>query len=129
MELSRDINVAFKQHMAHLADNESQSMMGMVDKIDLTVNVLSIAFWPTYPVMAVHIPPYMSKYQEIFNKFYQVSAMRVRFTLYISWSSAGQVFWQETPVAGQLGPLCAKGQLQIWSKGAASFSVSRLATS
>jgi len=69
MELSRDINVAFKQHMAHLVDSDSQSMMG--DKIDLTVNVLSIAFWPTYPVMQVHIPPYMSKYQEIFNKFYQ----------------------------------------------------------
>ena len=70
MELSRDINVACKQHMSHLVDNESHNMMG--DKIDLTVNVLSIAFWPTYPVMQVHIPPYMSKYQEIFNKFYQV---------------------------------------------------------
>ena len=70
MELSRDINVAFKQHMAHLADNESQNTIG--DKIDLTVNVLSMAFWPTYTVMQVHIPPYMSKYQEIFNKFYQV---------------------------------------------------------
>ena len=70
MELSRDINVAFKQHMAHLADNESQNTMG--DKIDLTVNVLSMAFWPTYTVMQVHIPDYMSKCQEIFNKFYQV---------------------------------------------------------
>jgi len=69
MELSRDINVAFKQHMAHLADNESYN--AIVDKIDLTVNVLSMAFWPTYTVMQVHIPPYMSKYQEIFNKFYQ----------------------------------------------------------
>jgi len=69
MELSRDINVAFKQHMSHLADNESHKVIG--DKIDLTVNVLSMAFWPTYPVMQVHIPPYMSKYQEIFNKFYQ----------------------------------------------------------
>jgi len=69
MELSRDINVAFKQHMSHLVDNESHKVIG--DKIDLTVNVLSMAFWPTYPVMQVHIPPYMSKYQEIFNKFYQ----------------------------------------------------------
>merc|ERR1711915_691572 len=41
------------------------------DKIDLTVNVLSMASWPTYTVMNVIIPPYMLKYQEIFNKFYQ----------------------------------------------------------
>ena len=70
MELSRDINVAFKQHMAHLAGEEGTA--GLADKIDLTVNVLSMAFWPTYAVMQVHIPPYMSKYQTIFNKFYQV---------------------------------------------------------
>merc|ERR1719213_305342 len=69
MELSRDINVAFKQHMSHLVDSESQNMMG--DKIDLTVNVLSMAFCPTYPLMNVLIPPYMLRYQEIFNKFYQ----------------------------------------------------------
>ena len=69
MELSRDINVAFKQHMSHLGgqDNVQEG-----DKIDLTVSVLSMAFWPTYPVMNVVIPSYMQRYQEIFNKFYQV---------------------------------------------------------
>jgi len=67
MELSRDINSAFKQHVSHLGD----SVMTTGDKIDLTVSVLSMAFWPTYPVMNVLIPPYMLKYQEIFNKFYQ----------------------------------------------------------
>jgi len=68
MELSRDINVAFKQHMSHLGgqDNVQEG-----DKIDLTVSVLSMAFWPTYPVMNVVIPSYMQRYQEIFNKFYQ----------------------------------------------------------
>ena len=71
MELSRDINVAFKQHMSHLGCQENSAHEG--DKIDLTVNVLSMAFWPTYPVMNVLIPPYMLKYQEIFNKFYQVN--------------------------------------------------------
>ena len=70
MELSRDINSAFKQHVSHLAD----SVMNSGDKIDLTVSVLSMAFWPTYPVMNVLIPPYMLKYQEIFNKFYQVKS-------------------------------------------------------
>ena len=74
MELSRDINVAFKQHMSHLSGGgggqDSNFQEG--DKIDLTVIVLSMAFWPTYPVMNVAIPPYMLRYQEIFNKFYQV---------------------------------------------------------
>jgi len=67
MELSRDINSAFKQHVSHLSGDQDK----FVDKIDLTVSVLSMAFWPTYPVMNVLIPPYMLKYQEIFNKFYQ----------------------------------------------------------
>merc|ERR1712071_378701 len=64
MELSRDVNVAFKQHMVHLQENER-------DKIDLTVNVLSMAFWPTYPITETHLPSFMSHYQEVFNKFYQ----------------------------------------------------------
>jgi len=69
MELSRDINVAFKQHCAHLEPLER--VQASQDKIDLTVSVLSMAFWPTYPLLQVHIPSYMAKYQEIFNKFYQ----------------------------------------------------------
>ncbi len=31
--------------------------------IDLTVNVLSMAYWPTYQPMEVNIPPEMAKYQ------------------------------------------------------------------
>ena len=68
MELSRDINSAFKQHVSHLADN----VMTSGDKIDLTVSVLSMAFWPTYTATETHLPSYMTMYQEVFNKFYQV---------------------------------------------------------
>lgn len=65
MELSRDVNVAFKQHMQHLhAEGEKE-------RIDLTVSVLSMAFWPTYTVTETHLPSYMTCYQEVFNKFYQ----------------------------------------------------------
>lgn len=70
MELSRDINSAFKQHVSHLTENDESLLAS--DRIDLTVSVLSMAFWPTYPVMNIIIPPYMMKYQDIFNKFYQV---------------------------------------------------------
>merc|ERR1712034_81088 len=57
---------AFKQHMLHLAQAE-----GDKDKMDLTVSVLSMAFWPTYPITETHLPSYMTMYQEVFNKFYQ----------------------------------------------------------
>ena len=49
MELSKDINVAFKQHMDHLANAADY-------KIDMSVSVLSMAYWPTYQPMEVNIP-------------------------------------------------------------------------
>lgn len=62
MELSKDINVSFKNYTDNLVKGEY--------KLDLTVNVLSMAYWPTYQPMEVNIPPEMAKYQEIFQKFY-----------------------------------------------------------
>ena len=49
MELSKDINSAFRQHMDHLPNASDY-------KIDLTVSVLSMAYWPTYQPMDVNIP-------------------------------------------------------------------------
>ena len=66
MELSRDINVAFKNYK----ENLPQQQLNCESPIDLTVNVLSMAYWPTYQPMEVHIPGEMAKYQEIFKKFY-----------------------------------------------------------
>uniref|UniRef100_A0A8D2HC30 Cullin-4A n=1 Tax=Urocitellus parryii TaxID=9999 RepID=A0A8D2HC30_UROPR len=48
MELSKDIMVHFKQHM------QNQSAPG---PIDLTVNILTMGYWPTYTPMEVHLPP------------------------------------------------------------------------
>eukprot|EP00095_Tigriopus_kingsejongensis_P003490 maker-scaffold875_size86197-snap-gene-0.15 protein:Tk03490 transcript:maker-scaffold875_size86197-snap-gene-0.15-mRNA-1 annotation:"PREDICTED: cullin-4B-like" len=62
MELSKDINVSFKNYTDNMVKGES--------KIDLTVNVLSMAYWPTYLPMEVNIPPELAKHQEIFQKFY-----------------------------------------------------------
>ncbi|KAI8489645.1 Cullin-4A [Branchiostoma belcheri] len=61
MELSRDIMVHFKQHIQHQKDSIS---------IDLTVNILTMGYWPTYIPMEVHLPPEMVRYQEIFKSFY-----------------------------------------------------------
>lgn len=49
MELSKDINVALKQHMDNLPNASDY-------KIDLTVSILSMAFWPTYQPMEVNLP-------------------------------------------------------------------------
>ncbi|XP_061105811.1 cullin-4B-like [Conger conger] len=61
MELSKDIMVQFKQHM------QCQNIPG---NIELTVNILTMGYWPTYVPMEVHLPPEMVKLQEIFKSFY-----------------------------------------------------------
>lgn len=61
MELSKDIMLAFKQHMQNI---------DAPGNIDLTVNILTMGYWPTYTPMEVHLPVEMVKFQEIFKKFY-----------------------------------------------------------
>uniref|UniRef100_A0A8C6KCE5 Cullin 4B n=1 Tax=Nothobranchius furzeri TaxID=105023 RepID=A0A8C6KCE5_NOTFU len=61
MELSKDIMVQFKQHM------QCQNIPG---NIELTVNILTMGYWPTYVPMEVHLPPEMVRLQEIFKTFY-----------------------------------------------------------
>ncbi|PSN31276.1 Cullin-4B [Blattella germanica] len=63
MELSKDINIAFKQYMGNLRYPQ-------LSNIDLTVNILTMGYWPTYPVLEVNLPMEMVQYQTIFNKFY-----------------------------------------------------------
>lgn len=62
MELSKDINIAFKQHCAN-SEREYTS-------IDLTVNILTMGYWPSYPVMEVTMPAQLLELQSVFNKFY-----------------------------------------------------------
>nr|CAG4647689.1 EOG090X01NX [Moina brachiata] len=63
MELSKDINIAFKQSSAHLNQPDMSS-------IDLTVNILTMGYWPTYAPTEVTLPPEMVSYQEVFKGFY-----------------------------------------------------------
>lgn len=62
MELSKDMNISFKQHMTNV-DVE-------YTKIDLTVHILTMGYWPTYPLMEVTMPSLLVELQSIFNKFY-----------------------------------------------------------
>uniref|UniRef100_A0A8C0B6N9 Cullin-4B n=1 Tax=Buteo japonicus TaxID=224669 RepID=A0A8C0B6N9_9AVES len=61
MELSKDIMIQFKQYM------QNQNVPG---NIELTVNILTMGYWPTYVPMEVHLPAEMVKLQEIFKTFY-----------------------------------------------------------
>lgn len=42
----------------------------MASNLDLTVSILTMGYWPTYPVMEVTLPMEMVQYQDVFNKFY-----------------------------------------------------------
>ncbi|CAD6242173.1 GSCOCG00009432001-RA-CDS [Cotesia congregata] len=64
MELSKDINIAFKQYSGNLQHEI------VANNLDLTVSILTMGYWPTYPVMEVTLPSEMVQYQEVFNKFY-----------------------------------------------------------
>lgn len=61
MELSKDIMLQFKQYI----QNQSES-----SSIELTVNILTMGYWPTYTPMDVQLPTEMLKLQEVFKIFY-----------------------------------------------------------
>ncbi|ELK27187.1 Cullin-4B, partial [Myotis davidii] len=78
MELSKDIMIQFKQVIACLqVKNRRLGLAGgymqnqnVPGNIELTVNILTMGYWPTYVPMEVHLPPEMVKLQEIFKTFY-----------------------------------------------------------
>ncbi|XP_068436054.1 cullin-4A isoform X1 [Clinocottus analis] len=61
MELSKDIMIQFKQFI----QNQSEP-----SNIELTVNILTMGYWPSYTPMEVLLPPEMVKLQEVFKVFY-----------------------------------------------------------
>uniref|UniRef100_A0A672MTB1 Cullin-4A n=1 Tax=Sinocyclocheilus grahami TaxID=75366 RepID=A0A672MTB1_SINGR len=58
MELSKDIMIQFKQNQSDPSN------------IELTVNILTMGYWPSYTPMDVHLPTEMVKLQEVFKVFY-----------------------------------------------------------
>ncbi|XP_050344981.1 cullin-4A isoform X1 [Nymphalis io] len=61
MELSKDINITYKQHLA-----ASQEGVGL----ELSVYILTMGFWPTYPPVEVRLPVELTRHQDHFAKFY-----------------------------------------------------------
>ncbi|CAH1716368.1 unnamed protein product [Chironomus riparius] len=69
MELSKDINIAFRQYIEGNANSKELAQFYAIG-IDMTVNILTMGYWPTYPVMEVNMPPQLVEYQNVFTKFY-----------------------------------------------------------
>ncbi|CAF1045974.1 unnamed protein product [Adineta ricciae] len=61
MELSKDIMTAFDQYMHG---------RGSPGNIGMSVYVLTMGFWPTYPTVSAVLPPEFCRLQEIFTSFY-----------------------------------------------------------
>lgn len=59
MELSKDINQAFKQHLTVNSRDLPQ--------IDMTVSILTMGYWPTYQPMDVTLPDQMVRLQDVFK--------------------------------------------------------------
>lgn len=57
------ISFHFIQYVVNMNNPELVNM-------DLTVNILTMGYWPTYPATEVNLPAEMVGYQEIFKRFY-----------------------------------------------------------
>lgn len=64
MELSKDINITYKQHLS--ASTETSGPGG----VELSVHILTMGFWPTYRACEVRLPTELTRQQEHFTKFY-----------------------------------------------------------
>ena len=69
IDISKDIMVSFKQHM------ESREAPG---GMDMTVNVLMLSYWPTYPAMPVNLLP------EVLSLYLHLCLVKVKLHLIVS---------------------------------------------
>lgn len=61
IDLSRELALPFKAYLRHMHPNGG---------IDMTVNVLTKGYWPTYPPMNITLPAEMLRYRDLFKAFY-----------------------------------------------------------
>ncbi|XP_053747893.1 cullin-4B-like [Panthera pardus] len=90
MELSKDIMIQLKQY------TKNQNIPG---NIDLTVNILTMSFWPTYIPKEIQLPPDMERLQKNFKNFY------------LSRHSGRKLQWQST-----LGRCVLRGEFKKGKK-------------
>ncbi|KAJ3333629.1 Cullin-4 [Blyttiomyces sp. JEL0837] len=99
VETSKDIMNSFRM---------SARAMEQLGSLEMTVNVLTAGFWPTYPVITVNLPDELSNGQKVFRDFY------------MSKYSGRRLMWQS-----QLGSCVLKASFK---KGTKELSVSLFQT-
>lgn len=57
MELSKELMLAFRQQQRR-------------ERLELTVSVLTMGYWPSYPAQEVALPAAMVRHQDLFRRFY-----------------------------------------------------------
>ncbi|CAB3241123.1 unnamed protein product [Arctia plantaginis] len=67
MELSKDINITYKQY---ITPSQHLSAVAEGGGLELSVYILTMGFWPTYPPVEVRLPVELTRHQEHFTKFY-----------------------------------------------------------
>ncbi|XP_078493450.1 cullin-4A isoform X1 [Ciona intestinalis] len=60
---SKELMAQYRQHLTTKKE-------GKVPNIDMSVNILTMGYWPTYPPMDVRLPSYLVKLQDSFKDFY-----------------------------------------------------------
>lgn len=65
IDLSKELMNSFKQ-----SKDDSNALADVCQGIDLSVQVLTSGFWPTYPMLDLNLPPGVAAAQQIFSKFY-----------------------------------------------------------
>jgi len=62
INVSKDVMASFRGSAAH--------QDRLQDGLEMSVNVLTKGFWPTYPTLPVTLPPQLQHHQEVFKEFY-----------------------------------------------------------
>ena len=65
MELSKDLMQPFKQYLSSHQDKDQVDL-----NVDMSVNVLTMGYWPSYTPMEVIIPSLLLRLQSLFTTFY-----------------------------------------------------------
>ena len=65
MELSKELMLPFKQYL-----QQQQDKFAIDPNVDMSVNILTMGYWPNYQLMDIAIPPVMQRLQHLFTSFY-----------------------------------------------------------
>ncbi|KAL1924121.1 uncharacterized protein VTP21DRAFT_7156 [Calcarisporiella thermophila] len=91
IDISKDIMASFRSSKYH----------DQIHGLELTVNILTQGFWPTYPPTELTLPPFMAETQDVFKNFY------------LGKHSGRRLFWQNSLGHCVLKAIFPKGNKEV----------------